>query len=190
MNMEQLIDTLKEAPQKPEYVSFGTRLGASLLDVLILAPLNFGLTYWCLLYVKSYLLSLVPSLIGIVYKCYMEKKYGATFGKKIVGIKIVTEDLHALTDKAVLIRNYNYFASFQLVLFTHYMLYTMPGFESVSTYMEAMQMQNNMPIIPKITGYMIGLLFLVDCLLMINHTKNQTLHDRWAKTVVVKTKTL
>jgi uncharacterized RDD family membrane protein YckC len=184
--MEQIVDTINEIPQEPEYASFGTRLGASLLDVLILSPLNVGLTYWCLLYVKSYLLSLVPSLIGIAYKCYMEKKYGATFGKKIIGIKIVTENLQALTDKAVLIRNYNYFASFLLVLFTHYMLYSMPGFESVSTYMEAMQMQNNMPIIPKITGYMIGLLFLVDCLLMINHTKNQTLHDRWAKTVAIK----
>jgi len=184
--MEQLSETLNEIPQEPEYANFGSRLGASLLDVLILAPLNFGLTYWCLLYVKSYFLSLVPSLIGIAYKCYMEKKYGATFGKKIVGIKIVTENLHALTDKAVYIRNYTYFVSFALALVTHYILYSTPGFASVTSYMEAMKMQNDLPMIPKIIGYMFSLLFVVDCLLMINHEKGQTLHDRWAKTVAVK----
>jgi len=182
--MEQI--KLNDNPQEPVYAAFGHRLGAAFLDALILSPLHFGLTYCCLLYVKSYLLSLVPVTIGIIYKCYMEKKYGATFGKKIIGIKVVTEDLQALPDKAVYIRNYSYFVSFVLALFTHYILYSTPGFESVTTYMEAIKIQNDMPIVLKMIGYISGLLFFVDCLLMLNFSKNQTLHDRWAKTVVIK----
>lgn len=184
--MEQLTDTIHETPRKPIYADIATRFGAAMLDGLILTPITMGLTYYSLIYAKSYALSLVPSLITLLYKCFMEKNYGATFGKKIIGIKVVTENLQELSYEDVFKRNYYYILAIILVTFNHYILYNTPGLESVTTYMEAMQFQMKLPLTSIIISYMLSLLFCIDCFFMINHERKQTLHDRWAKTVGVK----
>lgn len=189
--MEQIMNTLNETPQKqPVYADIATRFGAAMIDGLILTPLTLGLTYYSLIYAKSYALSLVPSLITLLYKCFMEKNYGATFGKKITGIKIVTENLQALTYEDVFKRNYYYMLAIILVIYNHYILYNMPGLESVTTYMEAAQFQMKLPLTSIILSYMLSGLFCIDCFFMLNHERNQTLHDRLAKTVAVKIKSL
>ncbi|WP_018342424.1 RDD family protein [Cytophaga aurantiaca] len=186
--MEQIIHNIDE-PQVT-YAEFGPRLAASLLDGLILSPLSVGITYYSLLSAKSYVLSLVPSLIGIIYKCYMEKEYGATLGKKIMGIQIVGEDLQSISYKQVLIRNYYYFIAFIIAINSNYILYSMPEMESVTSFMEASQLQSNLPSIIKIISFIVSALFCIDALLMLKSDKNQTIHDAVGKTLAVKKSSL
>lgn len=187
--MEPTIEAIDIFP-KVVYAEFGQRVIASLIDGFILTPLNFGLIYYCLIYSKSYALSLVPMLITLLYKCIMEKELGWTPGKKIKGIRVISEDLKPLTYKEVFTRNYYYVAAFILALYSHYVVYSMPGLEFVSTYMEAIKFQANAPATPRTIGYVLSLLFFVDALMMVKNAKNQTLHDRLGKTLVIQNKSI
>jgi uncharacterized RDD family membrane protein YckC len=72
------------------YAGFWSRLGANLLDGLILIPYSFLLLYIYSLNIYAYLFLLIPSLlISFWYNVYLPKRYGGTPGKLIVGLKIV-----------------------------------------------------------------------------------------------------
>src|SRR5262245_17534295 len=72
--------------EEVEYGGFWRRLGALILDWLILAPVAilsfFGAQYTP----RFYLYGLVPSiLITLFYSVYLVKRYGGTPGKRILG---------------------------------------------------------------------------------------------------------
>lgn len=97
----------EEAPTAPEksvrFAGFGIRVGASLLDSLVLVPL-IGLDYLNMLQLKNLPLALSLALISALYKPLMEYFYGATVGKMIVKIKVVNYQLGAISLEQALIR--------------------------------------------------------------------------------------
>lgn len=64
-----------------KYGGFWPRLGALVLDGIILAPITFGITYYNISTWKSIPLLALISIIGVAYKPVMEHMYGATLGK-------------------------------------------------------------------------------------------------------------
>jgi uncharacterized RDD family membrane protein YckC len=170
---------------QPLYATFWQRLAAAFIDGFIQLPVTMGLTYYSLIYVKSYLLSLTPTLVSLFYKCFLEKKYGATFGKKIMKIHVCSESLQALTLKEVYIRNYYYFLSLILAIIGYNFLYEMSDFQLATTFKEVWALKENWPMSHKIIRYTLVALFYIDSLLMFKSSKNQTLHDRLGKTLVV-----
>jgi uncharacterized RDD family membrane protein YckC len=72
------------------YSSFWSRLGANLLDMLIIIPFSILIIYLNSINLYLYLFTIIPNLIFMLwYNIYLPKKHGGTPGKLIVGLKIV-----------------------------------------------------------------------------------------------------
>ena len=88
------------------YAGFWQRLGAYLVDVIVLLPL-IGLAYW--MGEQSRLFSMlffVPSLlIGLWFSVYLVKRYGGTPGKLVLKTRIAMVDGSPVTLKAALLRH-------------------------------------------------------------------------------------
>jgi|ERR1017187_4240231 uncharacterized RDD family membrane protein YckC len=71
------------------YAGFWPRLGALLLDLLIMMPI-IALTFWGETRYRLFALYyFVPStLVGLFYSVYLVRRFGGTPGKLIVGIRI------------------------------------------------------------------------------------------------------
>lgn len=144
------------------YASFGRRLLASLLDVLVVFGINIVLglavgfvigflsafstddTRNLLVSSLQEVLGLVQMVIGYAYFIYFTGKKGQTWGKKWTGIKVVTMDTSAP-----------------------------PG------YLTAFLRE----VIFKLIS---GIVFLLGYLWMIRDPKKQTWHDKLAHTVVIR----
>lgn len=170
-----IIDEFKELPKHVAYVSFLRRVGATILDSIVIGPITFAMTYFSGLHQLDFLLVL-PSIISLLYKVVLEKEFGQTLGKKILGIAVVNEDLRKISLSQSLIRNYYQIITVVLAIISDYLLV-----ENTST-LTASNFGGTMNYLT----YGVALGWMVDCLTMSNETKNQTLHDKWANTYVVK----
>ena len=75
------------------YSGFWLRLGANLLDILILLPYTCLIIYLDSLNKNIYLFAIVPELLFLFwYDVYLPKRFGGTPGKIIIGLKIVKMD--------------------------------------------------------------------------------------------------
>jgi uncharacterized RDD family membrane protein YckC len=94
MEHEQILDAPVAAQRNLKYAGFWIRVGAYLLDVIILAVINFfmGLMSspdYSMLGGTNIILSLVQLCIGVIYFSAMESSTRqATLGKMAVGIKV------------------------------------------------------------------------------------------------------
>jgi uncharacterized RDD family membrane protein YckC len=80
------------------YSGFWSRLGANLLDGLILIPASFLLLFINSFNKNIYFITAIPNLLFIFifwYNIFLPKRYGGTPGKLIVGIKIVKDHRHS-----------------------------------------------------------------------------------------------
>lgn len=67
--------------EEPQYAKFWDRLGAYILDALIVGLISFGINYLNFISLKSFYVYLPIALIAILYKPYMESRHQATLGK-------------------------------------------------------------------------------------------------------------
>ena len=183
---ETILDDSIEPAEQVHYAGFWQRVFASLLDGLILSPVTVGLTFFSLIYLKSFVISLLPAVIGMLYKVWMEKSYGATLGKQIMGIRVCDNSFQAITYSQSFIRNYYYLLSILLGLFQNIEIFNMESFQSADTFMKVIEVQQTQNSFVSLISRSAGILFLVDCLFMLNDGAKRTLHDRWAKTIVVR----
>jgi len=172
---DEIIDEFKELPKNVVYVSFMRRAGASILDSIVIGPITFAMTYFAGVQQLSYWL-LVPPVISMFYKVVLEKEFGQTLGKKIVGIAVVNEDLQKISLSQSLIRNYYYVITMVLSIIGDYALAGNNSNIPFSGYGDSVNY----------ITYAISLGWLIDCFMMSAESKNQTLHDKWANTYVVK----
>lgn len=185
-----IIDELYEKPEDVHiaYVSFWPRVGASLLDGLILAPVALGVSFYNLIYVKSYILAVLISAFGLGYKVWMEKAYGATLGKQIVGIKITTESLGSLNYRKALLRNYFGILTFILAVFQQYATYSLHAIQAADSFGEAMAAMQYVDPLYTYINYVLFAVYIIDCFIMFSNDRKQTFHDTLAATVAIKTK--
>jgi uncharacterized RDD family membrane protein YckC len=89
-----------------KYAGFWRRLGAMLLDLLVLSPL-IALTLWGSEQSRLfYLYYLVPGLLfGLWFSIYLVKRYGGTPGKLLLGIRITRLDGSELGYKEAVFRH-------------------------------------------------------------------------------------
>jgi len=172
---DEILDELKEVPKHVVYASFMRRAVATVVDSIILGPVTFAATYMTGGLQEDFLF-IFPLLVSLFYKVFLEKEFGQTLGKKIVGIAVVNEDLRKISLKQSLIRNYDEVIGMFVSMISNYALSDNQLFQSVFNYGNALGYYGNL----------LGLFFLIDCLMMLNAPKNQTVHDKWANTFVVK----
>jgi uncharacterized RDD family membrane protein YckC len=174
-----------------EYGGFWRRLGAQILDGLILMPLGlvalFGIQFSHMFYVYY----LVPSiLIGLFYSVWLVQRYGGTPGKRILDMRIVMVDGSRITATAALVRN-----SVMLILSTISSVgsamvslnMNVENYDSLG-FLEKMQLfQANTAGWSMYAGYAIWGWILVLIIVMLSNKRRRSAHDFIAKTLVVRT---
>ncbi|SFX89316.1 RDD family protein [Cytophaga hutchinsonii] len=185
---QEIIDVLSEEAEADNvvYATFWKRVGATLLDGLILSPVNYGLIFLSMVYYKIYVLAVLSGMVHLVYKLYMEKKYGQTLGKMVVRIKVTGDAFQPLDYAQTLKRNYYYVLSMIFSAIICMNLFSTEAFQHADTYMELMKAQQMQAPVYKYLQYAFSGVFFIDILFMLNDDRKKTVHDRWGNTVVIK----
>lgn len=72
------------------YANLGERIVSTFLDGLFLCPLTFGLLYFNSVHLYNFFYTfIVMQLILIAYTIYLPVRYGATPGKRVMGLTIL-----------------------------------------------------------------------------------------------------
>ncbi len=181
---DEILDDLlaTENPTTPIYATFWDRVWASVLDTLVLAPLIF-LSLYNMLNWQIMSLSILALLLNAAYKPFLEWKRGATIGKDMMGIKVVDEDLKPIDLSHALIRYSPWAVSVFFSLIGVFYFYSSENLSTDLTFMELAKLQEN-PLTNIQSLY--SILFLIIIITLIWDKKKQGLHDKWAKTLVVK----
>jgi uncharacterized RDD family membrane protein YckC len=167
------------------YVGFWTRVGASLIDFVVYAPV-MGINMYNLYSLKNLPLQIATMLVLLIYKPFMEYRYGATLGKMAVKIKVVGADSEEISLTQSCLRNITTLVSQVLAVITTLILFNNQDFLDANSMFEVANIQNN--VISPIPNYVISTFYFVSCLAIVGNDKKQALHDMLAKTFCVSTK--
>lgn len=171
------------------YSTFWSRVGAALLDVVFLMPL-YGLDFLIGGHPRFYLYMVVPTaLITLFYYVFLVTRYGATPGKKLVGLRIAMLDGSAVTAKAAFLRYgmwwlFALLSSFSMITAAS----TLPAeaFEGVSYMARSAALTAAQPGWASGIMWAMQLFFWGSIITMLINKKRRTLHDMIAGTVVVR----
>jgi uncharacterized RDD family membrane protein YckC len=182
--MEVIDQPAIEATATDKYAGFWYRLGALIIDGLVLAPVTFGISYFNITAWKSVEILILLSLIGIIYKPWMEFKFGATVGKMALKMKVVNFDGGQPTLQEILLRNIFHLAGSVFSLVFTIGVYMDPQFEYIDGYMQYSAFANGFMAL-KVTGWIMGVIVIVDGIVMIADKESKSLHDRIGNTYVI-----
>ncbi len=164
-----------------EYAGFWIRVGAALIDSLILAPL-VALEIYNKITLHSVSVLVAGTTLAMLYKPYLEYTRGATIGKQLLNLRVITEEYGALTLNHAVLRYMPWFISafFGLML----------GFEyySAGEYADSfldISIQTQDSFWNKLNA-MYAFVFLAIVVVVAFDPRKQGLHDKIAQTYVIK----
>lgn len=170
---------------KVTYGGFWVRLGALLLDGIILAPISFGLTYFNIIEWKSSMLFIAITVVGTAYKPFMEYTYGATLGKMALKLKVVTQTYEKADLGKILLRNiFNILPALVTLVLTLGM-FADPDFESVTGFQDYAIFSQRFTS-SQYFSYANSVLMLVEAIMIGTDDQKRSLHDRIAGTYVIE----
>jgi uncharacterized RDD family membrane protein YckC len=177
---------LVEENVKANYAGFWPRVGASVIDFLILAPVTIGVTYFNIVSMKSLAVLLLINLAALAYKPFMEFAYGATFGKKSLDLRVVNVDLQPANLKEVLLRNIFHIGGTLVSILFSIQMFFAPGFEEVDGFTSYITFtQAAGASAATMVNYLLMLITLVDVIVLLVDDKNRSLHDKIGNTCVI-----
>ena len=167
------------------YATFMQRIYAFIIDCLVFIPIT-ALGNLNPISIKSLALSIAIPAIWWIYKPVMEWKYGATLGKMALKIRVVDEELKAITLNQAALRFLPYFAVSLSLLFTTFSLFGLDGFYEAYT-LETFQLleQDNSRVD---TVQLTVFFFIFSCSSIMLDKKRQAVHDRFSQTYCIITK--
>jgi uncharacterized RDD family membrane protein YckC len=168
-----------------QYGGFWPRLGALILDGLVMVPVSFGVTYFNITTWKSPLLLILLMLVSLAYKPVMEYVYGATLGKMALNLKVVNLEFERADLNAILMRNIFHIVPPLFSLYFTTRVYADPDFESITGFMQYSTFLNNFPYL-RIVNVISGLITIVDAIFLIVDQQRRSLHDRIGSTYVIQ----
>lgn len=174
---------IENSEQKHEYAGFWIRVGASFIDMVVYLPI-MGLNMYNLYSLKSLPLQLLTTLILVVYKPFMEYRYGATLGKMAVKIKVIDKDSNGLSIQKAVIRNTFSLLGQALSLVTGVLLFTNTEFLEATSMFEVAALQNT--VMSPVPNYIVSVVYCISCLTVAFSATKQALHDMLAGTFCVK----
>lgn len=188
--MEELIldDTITPKEnnlQNAEFAGFWIRVGATIIDFLILIPI-YLLGIYNSLNMKSMALMLLFALLGAVYKPFLEWKKSASYGKMALNIKVVDSSLNDISGEQAVIRYFPWIISIVLSTVVNIYLYSSVDFQNVDDFMQIGKLAQASPLYTINTIYGIVFIFLIGSLIF--DPRKQGVHDKAAKTYCIKTK--
>ena len=165
----------------PEHAGFSIRLGAAVLDSLILLPLA-ALNIWNMLGLKSLLLMVLLSFLTMLYKPMYEYLYSATIGKRTVGIKVLTESYDRMTLDQSFLRSAPWIISGLLGVSTNVAIFQAEKFADTTSFEELVVLMNQYA---GMGDQLASWMLVISCLFVLFNQKKQALHDQLAKTYCV-----
>jgi len=166
-----------------KYAGFWIRVAAALVDGLVTLPIGLLITYNFLI-IKSFPLMVLFTILGMLYKPLMEWRYGATLGKMALKIKVVSENLEFISLEQAFGRFMPWIINHVLSLISYFYIFQTEDFlkmDSISN-MSALSMES--PIETASTVYLYIFFIIIGTL--IYDKRSQGIHDKIAKTLVIK----
>jgi uncharacterized RDD family membrane protein YckC len=173
-----------------EYGAFWPRVGALVLDSLILSPLAILMVVLVLYTSDPFLYYAVPSLaISLVYNVWLVRRFGATPGKRILKMRIVMSDGAPVTLAAATVR---YAPAFVLhaVAFLAWIVASRHVGSDYDTmgYIRKMQtLHKHQPSWYGIQAAVTWIWWIGTAITLAANRRNRAIHDFVAGTVVVRT---
>jgi uncharacterized RDD family membrane protein YckC len=185
--MQTILDDslIRDENIKVRYGAFWPRVGAYLVDAIVLTPISFGLTYFNITSWKSTGIMLLVAFVSVAYKPFMEFYYGATLGKMASNLKVTNQQFERANLQEILIRNIFFIVPTLLSAFLSLDMYSDAEFESVSGYMEFVELSKQYRT-SQFVSYISGLVIIVDCIMLGTDDRKRSLHDRMAGTFVIE----
>jgi uncharacterized RDD family membrane protein YckC len=168
------------------FAKFWTRFAAYMTDGLITIIIILPVTYFNVVQWKIPWVFILTSLLTIVYKPFMEYKYGATLGKMAVGIKVVGHQFQKVTMKEELRRVSFYIVPNiiqQILTLKVYFSNQLNSIQHYKDYNDYIISTN--PALYILNIIVIGLL-VVDTITFFSNGQNRSLHDIYAGTYVIE----
>lgn len=166
------------------YAGFWTRVGAFIVDFLVLLPL-IGLLVYSLIVLKSLSIVLAVTLLMAAYKPLMEYQYGATLGKMALGIKVINEEGGLISPNQAIIRYLPWLVGNIINVLMYVELFAVGGFQDVSGFMEYSEFTQNYSSTLSNLSSLAGWLVFISALVMVFNQQKQAFHDKIAKTYCI-----
>jgi uncharacterized RDD family membrane protein YckC len=182
--MDTLNEPITNTITNVTYGGFWVRVAASLIDMLVLAPLTFGVAYFNITDWKSVAVLILINIVALGYKPVMEFIYGATLGKMSVNLEVVNLQFEKPSLNEVLLRNVFHIGGVVISLIISIVVFTDPGFEEVSGWIEYSAFSQNFPG-SEISQWLITVIVLIDLIVLLADEKKRSWHDKIAKTYVI-----
>lgn len=167
---ENILDALYIKNTEPPKAKLWKRISAWFIDVLITLMLAKGSTF---ISDNEHIQMFTPVILVFTYKFYMEYTFGATLGKMMFMIRIVTVDFKTLSIVQVFLRN---------ILDITYTLVDILVFYQILDNKEIFLAY--FPI--EIFSFGFICIFFIDALVLLISRNHQALHDMVAKTIVIQ----
>lgn len=187
----QILDNEFNEAEKPiiekrniRYAGFWIRVAASFIDFLVLTPIVF-LNYYNILVVKNLPLLFFTILASMLYKPFMEYKYGATLGKMAVSVKVVDYNYAQISLEQAAIRYIPWFINVVISAILTVTLFNTPEFSEVDDFAGIGQATQNLPFY--LYSQVYNFVFLIFIIVVAFNFKKQGLHDMMAKTYCIYT---
>lgn len=166
-----------------EYAGFWIRLGAAVIDIIVMVPI-IGLSMYNQFGLKSIVLLYSLTVLSALYKPLMEWRFGATLGKMACKIKVVNEDLNPISIDQGFGRYIPWGISAIIQLMAATFIFSDPGFNSADTFIEIGVIAQKSPLTNISNIYNFVFIIIVGSLVF--DKKNRGFHDKIAKTTVIK----
>jgi hypothetical protein len=176
-----------EQPSEINYAKFWDRVGAYILDALIIGIISFALNYININGFKSFYLYLPIAIIGILYKPVMESKYGATLGKMTLKLKVIDRDRNKIDFEKSLLRSLIIIIPALFYIPIHYFAFENQYILNADGVFDfSNRLSHTYPAMSIFTK-LFGLIFIIDGIMMAaDSLTKRSLKDRIANTFVIK----
>jgi len=182
----KILDTGMGALDAHRYAGFWVRVGASLIDMLVLIPF-YILVFYSVFWVKSLPLTLLGIILSALYKPVLEATKSATFGKMAVDIKVIDEDGGKISMVQSLIRNSPWIISAAIRTVTQVMLLSDEDYLEAEGFMESSLVAQNAGV--SNVSNIFSIIMIIMVVFVAFTAKKQGLHDMMAGTYVVEKRT-
>jgi len=177
-------------PENFEYGGFWRRVGAQLLDGIILIPMILLLYFLIYKTSRAYLYYALPSLaVQFFYYVYLVRRFGGTPGKRITSMRITMTDGAPVTMKAAVVRYLPYLVLQALTMLATVIATSAPvdGYDAMSFIEKMQRPQRYMPGWGMVVAWITYAWILVEAITLVANQRKRAAHDFIAGTVVLRT---
>ncbi len=186
----ELLPTSFPGINEEVYAGFWVRVGAKILDFIVLLPVMGLVFYFNSLSRTASIDILIPNLLfSLAFEVVLVKTYGGTPGKLIMGLKIIQKNGDNINWKASF---YRFSVEFFISILGAYVLFLTLNLIDDSTYASLGFLKRNQlmstinPIPMKIQSWTNMAWLISGVIVLISNARKRTTHDFIAGTVVIK----